>query len=116
MWYNYYMKSYEKLLRGAPEHTSPEFIDYLRENNKVVEEDNTWIVIENFKYHTEKKPWLTAFWKGDNDGTCYSSDFAIPLADLACSILLYKYRDWEWLKKADSKQTVKRFHIHLIRK
>jgi hypothetical protein len=95
-------KSYP-LLKKAPPHNTPEFIDFLRENNVVVQEDNHWIVIENCKYHTKEKPWLTAFHKGHDHWT-------------DCIHHLMDYIDWEWLKKAKSKQTVERFHIHLIQK
>jgi hypothetical protein len=94
------------LLQKAPRHDSPEFIDYLRDNNKVVHESHNWIIIENCKYHTPEKPWLTAFYKHVGEHSA--------LLDL--SWLGFLFWDWEWLKKAKSKQTVRRFHIHLIQK
>lgn len=96
------MKSYP-LLEKAPPHNSPEFIDYLRENNRVVHESPVWIIIENCKYHTEENPWLTAFAK-------------IPDWHQYIDLLDCEYKDYEWLKKAKSKQTVDRFHIHLIKR
>lgn len=97
-------KSYAKLLKEAPAHDSPAFIDYLRENNVVVFDNDQWIVIENVKYHTKEKPWLTAFWKGD--------DYIGAVDYLR---FLFIWRDWNWLKKSTDKQTVKRFHLHLYR-
>lgn len=93
------------LLEKAPSHNSPEFINFLRKNNVVVWENNWWIVIENCKYHTSEKPWYTAFYK-------YVS---IEWNDLR-HLLTGEFAEWEWLKKAKSKQTVRRFHIHLIKK
>lgn len=87
------------LLGGAPDHFSPLFINYLREHNPVVFEDDDWIVIENCKYHTKDKPWLTAFVKK-------------PLAQINLQVLHDKFGAWEWKKKAAIMQTVKRFHIH----
>lgn len=93
------------LLKNAPPHDSPDFIDYLRDNNVVVEETSAWILIENCKYHTKKKPWLTLFAKEKVDGANW-----IELKDW-----LKDYADWEWLKKKKEIQTVERFHIHLIK-
>lgn len=103
-------KSYP-LLEKAPSHDSPEFIDYLRDNNVVIFENDQWIVIENCKYNTEKIPWYTAFWKRESK---LVPDLAVWWKDI--DILWFEFGDWEWLKKAESRQTIKRFHIHLIKK
>jgi len=92
-------EEYEILLNEAPPHDSPEFIDFLRENNVVVFENEFWIVIENCKY----KGWHTAFWKERRAN------------DHALSQLLWKYNDWEWLKKDKDRQTINRFHVHFYR-
>lgn len=96
------------LLENAPAHDTPEFIDYLRENNAVVWENPQWVVIENCKYHTEEKPWYTAFWKGPWE-MCPDEWYQ----DI--DIIWYEFGDYEWLKKAPDRQTVKRFHIHLYK-
>lgn len=104
--------TYEDLLLNAPDHNSDAFIDYLREHNKVVFENPQWIVIENFKYHKKLKPWYTAFhkprefWPGSDAKVEWWQDI---------DILHYQrdWKDWEWLKKAATEQTVKRFHIHI---
>ena len=86
--------TYEQLLKNAPDHNSPEFLDYLREHNEVVSEYEDWLIIKNIKYG-----WHTAF------------------AKISCpsiSILLTRYPNHEWKVKPASKRTVKRFHIHLI--
>lgn len=100
------MKTYP-LLENAPAHDSHEFIKYLRENNVVVWENPSWIVIENCKYHKPEAPWYTAFFRGGKDED--------PTKHLDW-LLTGQFSEWEWLKKAKSKQTVERFHIHLIKK
>ncbi len=92
-----------ELLKNAPPHDSPEFIEYLRKNNPVIFENDHWIIIENCKYHTAFRPWLTAFHIGHDHWT-------------DCVYwLVHDYEDWEWLKKDKSRQTVERFHVHLYR-
>lgn len=84
--------SYDELLKNAPAHESPEFLDYLKEHNEVLYEDTNWVCIRNVKYG-----WPTAFLKGKPDLT----------------ELIKRWPDAEWLKKPKSKQTVGRFHIHI---
>lgn len=95
--------NYETLLGNAPDHDTPEFLAYLREHNPVVWENPQWLIIENAKYDG----WLTAFWKGQNrsGGKAWWVDL---------DILWYEFGDYEWRKKAVDKQSVRRFHIHLI--
>lgn len=93
------------LLEKAPAHDTLEFIDYLRKNNVVVQEDDMWILIENCKYHTPEKPWYTLFAKQSVDDDLWNELRA----------WFSEYIDWEWRKKRASDQTVKRFHIHLIK-
>lgn len=92
---------------------SDEFIIFLRQRNKVVFECEQWIVIENCKYHTKKAPWLTAFHKPKNfEGTQWTEWYD----DM--DILWWhnpEWRDWKWVKKEKRKQTVKRFHFHIIK-
>lgn len=93
------------LLKNAPDHDSPEFIDYLRNNNPVVFENPQWIVIENCKYHKEENPWYTAFHKKGRSYWWQDID-----------ILWFEFGDdWEWLKKHPKRKSVKRFHIHLYK-
>lgn len=91
------------LLEKAPEdHLSLEFLDYLRENNVVIGENNEWLVIENCKYHTKEKPWYTAFHK-----LKYTPSFS----DIEELGLLYQ--QFSMTIKSPQKRTVKRFHVHL---
>lgn len=99
---------YKRLLSKAPkDHMSPEFLQFLRDNNKIVKEGKNWLIIENIKYHTEKNPHHTAFYKPV--GKTKSKRFLFVL------LFLHHYKDWEWRKKKAEEQTVKRFHIHLIK-
>lgn len=94
-------EEYEKLLATAPDHDTPEFIDFLKKYNKVIWENAHWLIIENCKY----EGWRTAFWKGKPD----MSNVYLCLAEV-----LDQYPECEWRKKNIKKQTVGRFHIHII--
>lgn len=106
--------TYEELLAGAPAHDTPEFINYLRENNKVVLDCPQWLVIENAKYHTEEKPWYTAFHIPRLGRYLGGGAYIVEWYEDA-DILYWNdnWATWEWLKKDLEKQTVKRFHIHI---
>ncbi len=102
--------SYSLLDEAPKDHNSEGFLDFLRANNNVVEDSDHWLVIENCKYHSPSSPWYTAFWK-------HTPDMMISIQfDMSLVNMLNRYNSWEWLKKAASKQTVKRFHIHLIKR
>ena len=89
------------LLEKAPPHLSPEFIDYLREHNVVVAEDDEWLMIENCKYHTPEQRHYTAFSK------CAKINFeGIPWH-------LYP-AGWQVLVKRKKDRTVQRWHVHFI--
>lgn len=92
------------MVAHAPLQDAPEFIDFLREKNPVVFENDQWIVIENYKYHEDFAPWLTAFWKGSDDHEWYD--------DLDILWHHEDWREWGWLKKSG---VPGRFHLHLIR-
>ncbi len=63
-------------------------------------------MISNCKYDTPEKPWYTAF---------HASPISEWYEDI--EILWFEFADYEWLKKARSRQTVPgRFHLHLIQK
>lgn len=92
---------YELRLSQSPDHSTPEFIDFLREHNNVIWENQHWIIIENCKYEN----WRTAFWKH----TDFKSGFYKSLGQV-----LDQYPECEWRKKHGKKQSIKRFHIHII--
>lgn len=91
------------LLKNAPDHDSPEFIQYLKKNNFIVFEDRYILGIRNCKYWTEENDWLTFFAKEAGD----------LVAPAIISFLSEHYLNYEWLKKSSERQTVKRFHIHI---
>jgi len=96
--------TYEELLAAAPAHETPEFLEYLRKNNKVVHEDEDWLVIENAKYHTPDRAWFTAFVK---DGF-WGNDWMIDIKSL-----ILHFGGLTWKKKSPKDQTVRRPHVHL---
>lgn len=97
------LQTYEQLLKNSPAHDSPEFLEYLKQNNVVVFEDQYWLFIRNFKYWREDRPWVTAFAK-----TPYQS-----LNELVAIIRVLDMGEWTWLKKSADTQSVKRFHLHI---
>ena len=102
--------TYHLLEKAPKDHSSDEFINFLRDNNPVVFEDGLFLIIENCKYH--RLPyvvWHTVFFKCKHFPHC-------SCASGAFDYLNDEYGEWEWLKKAANKQTVKRFHIHLIKR
>ncbi len=102
------MKDYETLLKEAPEHHTPEFLQYLRDHNKVVYEDYNWIVIENYKYHTDERPWYTAF-------TIKMAHGLEHVGDTRITGLMFRFPEFDLLLKAFERRSVKRFHVHLIK-
>lgn len=102
-------KEYLKFMESAPDQESPAFVDFLRATNKVVVEFDRWIVVENLKFHTQQRPWYTAFHKPKYEFSDWYDDAGI----------LWHYGDWknwEWLKKDRKVQSVPgRFHIHIYR-
>lgn len=106
-------EEYTEFLKKAPEdHLSTKFIDWLRENNSVVYENDSWIIIRNKKYFTEENQWLTAFFKTSLWDKYENEKWGIyNLIELRDN-----FGDREWLIKAPHKRTVKLFHVHLIKK
>ena len=76
-----------------------QFFEYLRQHNVVEYEDRNWLVIQNIKYHSDKRMWLTAFAKREG----------VP----NMTELQKKWGDREWLKKPATKQSIGFFHIHI---
>jgi hypothetical protein len=94
--------TYDEILANAPVHNTPEFLEYLKANNKVFIEMKYWLVIENCKYHRPDRKWYTAFAKELK-----------PYPELNFFQLHLMFSDLTWLKKPPKKQTVQRFHIHM---
>ena len=93
--------NYKKLLAEAPPHDSDEFLDYLRENNKVILQLRNWLIIENCKYNREDRRWWTAFQKRKTEERDFNDlHFCVP-------------DGWNVMVKPQHKQTVQRFHVHI---
>jgi len=90
------------LLEQAPkDHKSEEFLQFLRDNNEVVDESAEWLIIKNVKYHSKDRLWYTAFLKHNY------------IQNVDFSYLDFAYGHLNWLKKASGDQSVKRFHVHM---
>lgn len=102
---------YQELLKTAPEdHFSDEFIQFLKDNNDVVEQLGNWLVIRNKKYWTPLNDWVTAFYVGSKnkvDSEIYGTQELIHL---------HHYKKREWLIKAPHKRSVNLFHVHMYNK
>lgn len=98
------MDEYKQLMLNAPPHDSDEFVQFLRDNNTVRLETPEWIVVENFKYHTKEREWLTAF------------DLK-PNMTLESKILLLEieYPNHTFIQHSLRTRTVTRRHLHLIK-
>lgn len=96
-------EEYQKFLEPAPYHNSEEFISFLRDNNTVVHEDDSWIVVENIKYHTKEKPWLTAFLINQDGAVDASSQLAEHFGSTHRIML-----------QPPSLRSIQRFHVHLL--
>lgn len=108
--------NYEKLLDDAPDHMSDEFLEYLKRFNRIVWENDQWLVIENFKYHDAQSPWYTAFHKPKAKGDRFYTNASTEWWD-DIDILDSEFRNkgFDLLIKATDRQSVRRAHIHLIR-
>lgn len=99
-------EKYQELLKQAPaDHFSDEFVQFLRDNNEVVEENEHWLIIKNCK--------------DPNDYTAFhvQKDFRISWHDFLQNLIyLRNYKDREWKIKAPHKRSVGLYHVHLINK
>lgn len=103
-------KKYQSLLKECPPWDSPLFINFIRANNKVLYENNYWIVIENIKYHTEESKFYTAFIKKLKSRFTEISDTEfLSLGEIVLKENLNNYFKYENDKENKS---IKRYHIH----
>ena len=108
------LDDYVQVLKNCPSHTSPEFIEYLREHNRVVDENESWILIENCKYHSDDGAYYTAFLK-----TPVRQKINVTLVlPQEWSSLWRMYQrccdGWEIKIKSSTKRSIDRFHVHFI--
>lgn len=103
-------EQYQKeILPNLPDHLSPEFIKYLRENNVVVEENEIYIIIENIKYHTPENPCHTLFLKNE------PNIFELKTIMTFIAFTRDKYNDWTMVRWKASERSIKRFHVHFFK-
>lgn len=106
-------EKYQEFLKTAPvDHFSDEFVEFLKQNNKVIKKYWGWLIIRNKKYWTKENDWLTAFYIDSLDSKNNNYLRGVEKLEILCD----EYSDREWLIKAPSKRTVKLFHVHLIKK
>lgn len=104
------------LLEKAPKnHHSPEFLQFLRDNNTVVFENDYWLFIENCKYNNQdgNKRWHTAFLKS-NQGWFIMQDAHYHALKSAMIMSDLDYTQWEMRIKAPKNRSVGRYHVHFI--
>jgi len=103
--------NYEQILANAPaNHNSTAFLNYLRENNKVVHENGEWLVIENCKYHMKDgKKWHTAFLKSNGGWFIIQDNHYLALKSV---IIAMGYSQWNMLLRGPKDRTVGRLHVH----
>lgn len=91
-------EKYQEFLKTAPQnHFSEEFINFLRTNNKVIEETEHWLVIENIKDPNDYTAFLIArLYEQEKFGDLPGLTLIWKLKD--------KYGDREWLIKAPYKE------------
>lgn len=98
-------KRYEAFLSQAPkDHNSPEFVEWMKENNKIVLLTPEWLVVENVKYHTKQKPWYTAF--------DLRPDMTL---EYKLQALQWEFPEWKMLIHPKIVQSIRRYHVHLLR-
>lgn len=94
------------LLKKAPkDHFSNEFVEFLINNNKVVEHKKNWLIIENCKYHSQGREWFTAFYIGKG---------SIPERCQLGELLIFAPFGYHLMIKPPQKRTVERFHVHIF--
>lgn len=98
--------SYPLLEKAPKDHFSEEFIDFLRDNNEVIDESECWIMIANCKYDTPEKRHYTCFPKV-NSCRFYEGILPMRLFEKHCM-------GWEILVKREEERTVKLWHCHFI--
>lgn len=96
--------NYEELLENAPDHLSNDFILYLVNNNKLVKVLNSWLVIENCKYHNENRTWWTAFYIGKGALPTYR-DIGILFTAFPEGMAIFQ--------NPENERTIKRTHYHV---
>lgn len=110
------VEQYNKRLSQCPDPDSDKFIDYLRDNNEVVDENHSWLLIKNCKYHREGiSAYYTAFFKPTTHYKRITVNLLFPSEWSSLFRLYQKHCDgWEVCIKADKDKSVSRFHVHFV--
>ncbi len=95
-------KEYKKLVYPDPQ--TPEFIDYLRQNNETIFEGSDWLIIANCKYHTEEKPHYTAF----------KITPEASIDELFGLIYALNLGSWHVYRNSAKDTSISRFHLHIV--
>lgn len=101
-------KEYKEL--KYPDSLSPDFIQYIKDNNVVLADYYGWLVIENIKYHTKEDPHYTLFYnpKTYREDLGFYEAFYQVLTDL-------KTQDWHIYKNAKKDCSIQRDHWHVVK-
>ncbi len=104
-------EEYSNLLKECPPSESPEFIEFLKDHNQIVEEGRFWIMIRNAKYDTLENPHYTIFIRS------YAESYAEipPQAWRALKLILERYSTWFIYSNAWEQKSIKRFHLQLTK-
>lgn len=102
---------YDKLLQICPPHDSDSFIEFLRAKNPVTFEDEEWIVVENYKYHSKSTLHYTAFVKRFVQ---YPHELDVKQNDSLTQITR-KYKGWFIYVNPDEQRSVYRLHYHFVK-
>lgn len=96
--------SYPLLEQAPQDHSSEEFLQFLRDHNEVIKENRIWLVIANCKYDAPQRRWFTAFYKPQ--GVPQRVHFGRLFIDTPFG--------WSMMMKEPEKRTVKRPHVHIF--
>lgn len=109
-------EEYRERLEECPRYDTPEFLQYLRNNNVVVHEDDIWLVIENCKYHKPDSGYYTAFFKPETKYRYVPPHLILPTEWRALWRIYQRYCDgWEFCIKSMRDRSIRtRFHVHFV--
>lgn len=108
-------EEYRERLMECPPHNSEKFLAYLRENNEVVAENESWLLIKNCKYHTEQSGHYTAFLIPTTKYKRIHVGLILPHEWRSLFRLYMEHcYGWEIKIKKYSQQSIERFHVHFI--
>lgn len=107
---------YLQRLKECPPYDTYKFLDYLKKKNKVIGENQSWLLIENCKYHSKTSGYYTAFFKPNTKYKKVTPNMLFPSEWNDLWRLYQKHSDgWEIRIKAESDRSIRtRFHVHFV--